>query len=157
MVNYAYRVIFRITHPTADPAELTSALGMEPNRTWKVGERKKAPNGRELEGIVSESFWSCGDKYLGQDRRFFDEVNRLTLHLKPHKAYLQNLFEAGGKCEIYVQLPGSVNIGDSLAPQTLRLLAELGILLSIEVFPDWEVPEADQSERSKEKDSQAPH
>ena len=38
--------------------------------------------------------------------------------------------------ELIVNLPGNVNMGDVLNPQTLRLIADLGADLGVEVFPE---------------------
>ena len=42
---------------------------------------------------------------------------------------------SGGKIEIYLQLPGSVNNGDTIDSILLKTMGELGIDLLIEVFP----------------------
>lgn len=42
---------------------------------------------------------------------------------------------SGGKIEIYLQLPGSVNNGDTIDSMFLKTMGELGIDLLIEVFP----------------------
>lgn len=38
---------------------------------------------------------------------------------------------------LIVNLPGDVNMGDNLEPETLRLMSELGITLGGEVFPKF--------------------
>ena len=135
MNDYPYFVLFRIKHPSIDPRELTSRFMMTPHRSWKVGERRILPNGRVLNTCNKDSFWSYQERYEGASRNFFKKADRLANRLKPHEGFLHEISATGGKCEIYIQLPGTKNIGDSLEPQTLRLLAELGIFLSIEVFP----------------------
>jgi hypothetical protein len=138
MTKYVYNIIFRVAHPTIDPSEITAMLAMEPRRSWKVGERRTAPNGRALKGSYDASFWSYQQDYAGSSRSFFKEVEGLIARLNSHAAFLHDLSKAGGKCEIYVQLAGSRNIGDSLPPSMLKSLADLGIVLSLEVFPNWE-------------------
>jgi hypothetical protein len=137
MTDYFYRMVFRIRHPTIDPGVITTTLAMEPHRSWKVGESRTAPNGRALDGHRDDSFWSYREDYTNAAKAFFKEVDILVSRLKPHAAFLHELSAAGGKCEIYIQLPGSMNFGDSLHQSTLRSLADLGILLSLEVFPHW--------------------
>jgi hypothetical protein len=110
---------------------------MKPDLFWKIGERRVAPNGRVLKGRYTESLWTYREKYEGTSRNFFKKVDGIASRLKPHRAFLQKVSATGGKCEMYVQLSGAMNIGDSLRAPTLRLLGELDILLSVEVFPDW--------------------
>jgi hypothetical protein len=110
---------------------------MTPHRFWKVGERRTLPNGRVLETSNADSFWSYQEQYEGPARNFFKVVEQIADRLMPNKALLHDISAAGGKCEMYVLLPGIKNIGDSLVPSTLKQLAELGIFLSIEVFQKW--------------------
>lgn len=135
MVEYSYRVILRIRHPSIDPCEITMKLAMKPHRFWKVGDRRATPAGRALKGHYPDSLWSHHEKYKGRSKNFFKRVDRLAKQLKLHTAFLHDISASGGQSEIYIQLPGSINIGDSLHPNTLRLLADLDILLSVEVFP----------------------
>jgi hypothetical protein len=137
VVEYSYCVIFRIRHPSIDPREITMKLGMKPHRFWKAGERRTTPGSRALKGNFPDSLWSHHDEYEGRSRNFFERVDRLAIRLEPHNAFLHDISASGGQCEIYIQLPGSMNIGDSVHPKTLRLLADLNILLSAEVFPNW--------------------
>jgi hypothetical protein len=145
MTDYYYRIIFRIRHPSIDPGALTKKLRMTPRHFGKVGEYRILPNGDVLKTRNKDTFWSYRDEYRGRSRNFFKRVERLANNLKPHRAFLHEISTAGGKCEIYVQLPGITNIGDSLYPQALQILAELDIVLSVELFPDWKL--APQAER----------
>jgi Domain of unknown function (DUF4279) len=139
MAGYFYRVIFRIRHPSIDPSALTRRFAMKPSRSWKVGKLRRLPNGRVLKTRNRDSLWSYSEDYEGRSRKFLKRVERLANRLKRHKTFLHEISASGGQCEMYVQLPGAKNTGDSVQPATLRLLAELNILLSIEVFPDWRI------------------
>lgn len=116
---------------------MTKKFTMKPDLIWKAGEPRVALNGRVLKGIYTENLWSCLEKYEGTSRNFFKRVDSIACRLKPHRAFLRKVSATGGRCEMYVQLSGATNIGDSLHPPTLRLLGGLYILLSIEVFPSW--------------------
>jgi hypothetical protein len=136
VAGYAYNVSFRITHPSIDPRELTRRFAMKPRWSWKSGELLTFPSGRVLKTPKKDSYWCYSEHYEGRSKNFFRRVGRLANRLKLHKIFLQKITESGGRCEIYVQLPGAKNIGDSLSPKALQLLADLDILLSVEVFPD---------------------
>jgi|HubBroStandDraft_4_1064222.scaffolds.fasta_scaffold287419_1 hypothetical protein len=139
MAGYFYRVIFRIRHPSIDPSALTRRFAMKPSRSWKVGKLRRLPNGRVLKTRNTDSLWSYSEDYEGRSKKFFKTVERLANRLKRHKTFLHEISVSGGRCEMYVQLPGAKNIGDTIQPAMLRLLAELNILLSVEVFPHWRV------------------
>lgn len=134
MGTHSYNIIFRIRHPSIDPGELTRRLGVKPDQFWKIGELRTLPNGRVLKTRNRDSFWSRSEKYEGKSRTFFDKVDRLASRLKRHKAFLDRITATSGKCEIYIQLHGDKNVGDTLSPETLALLADLNIFLSVEVF-----------------------
>jgi len=136
LAGYAYNVSFRIRHLSIDPRELTRRFAMKPRWSWKSGELRTLPDGRVLKNRKKDSYWCYSEHYAGRSKNFFKRVGRLANRLKRHKAFLQKITESGGRCEIYVQLPGAKNIGDSLGPKALQLLAELDILLSVEIFPD---------------------
>jgi hypothetical protein len=139
MAAFRYNVIFRIRHPSIDPRKLTRRFAMKPHRSWKLGELRSLPSGRVLKTRNRDSRWSYSEDYEGRSKKFFKRVERLANRLKRHKTFLHEISASGGQCEMYVQLPGAKNTGDSVQPATLRLLAELNILLSIEVFPDWRI------------------
>jgi hypothetical protein len=139
MAGYYYNVIFRVRHPSVDPSALTRRFAMKPSRSWKVGKLRRLPNGRVLKTRNTDSLWSYSERYEGKSKKFFKRAERLVNRLKPHKTFLHEISASGGRCEIYVQLPGARNSGDTVQPATLRLLADLNIRLSIEVFPDWRV------------------
>jgi hypothetical protein len=135
MAVYAYYVTFRIRHPSIDPSALTRRFAMKPSRSWKVGKLRRLSNGRVLKTRNRDSLWSYSERYEGTSRDFFKRVERLAKRLRRHQRFLQEISASSGRCEMYVQLAGEKNIGASLHPDALRLLAELNILLSIEVFP----------------------
>lgn len=57
--------------------------------------------------------------------------------LASRKDFFARIIKEGGYAEIYFQLPGDVNQGSSAKPSLLKLMAELGLHLGIEVFPHF--------------------
>jgi hypothetical protein len=135
MTDVFHRILFRVRHPNIDPSAITAALGMAPQRSWKVGDQRTAANGRLLKGNYDHTYWSYREEHPAS-KDFLQKVGLLAERLKLHASFLRQLTASGGSCEIYVQLSGLINDGDSLAPSALRLLSELDITLSIEVFPN---------------------
>jgi Domain of unknown function (DUF4279) len=56
--HYRYAISLRVTHPSLDPAEITSALQLTPSRTWRAGEPRTTPKGTPLQGVYSNTFWT---------------------------------------------------------------------------------------------------
>ena len=68
-------------------------------------------------------------------RRFFAGLPQLLTRLLPKREFLARIVSEGGSAMVIVNLPGDVNMGDVVKPETLRLLADLGLELGLEVFP----------------------
>ncbi len=94
-----------------------------------AGTPQQAPS----QGIHDTSYWVCRLEFeprtgfLGELRRAVDLLSRC-------EAELRDLAATGGRIELYVQLTGWINNGDSIGPPLLRAMADLGVTLSIEVL-----------------------
>ena len=80
--------------------------------------------------------WSHVTRTEGR-RHFFAGLRDLVRHLQPRHRFLKQWTAEGGRVSLTVNLPGDVNMGDNLEPDTLRLMSELGIELGVEVFPKF--------------------
>ena len=127
-----YSIRLLITHPTMSADDVTTALGMEPDNSWNAGERSFTPDMKW--GYTS---WTEGK------RLFFDEVHVILEWLQEEKNFLSRLLNSGGIVQVIVQLPGSINIGDSVKFETLSLALKLGVAIGIEVFPNLVKPKSD--------------
>lgn len=130
-----YKVRLLIKHPHIDPARVTSVLGLQPIRSAIVGGVRKTPTGTILSGLHKVSTWSHSYTVRGH-RHFFSQVEDLITKLEPHKVFLTEICDGGGRNFLIMHLPGKVNIGDSLSWQAMMRLSALHINLGIEVFPD---------------------
>lgn len=54
---------------------------------------------------------------------------------------------AGGRLQVIVQLPGTINIGDNLKFEAMTLAVKLGITIGVEVFPNLVKPMPDDCNR----------
>jgi len=131
-----FRIVLLIKHPNIDPGFITSKLKLEPFSTSKAGEPRRTPKGTSLPGTWQDSSWNHIFKYEG-DVRLFDEIERLLGQLSLHKDLFHKITSEGGHAEIYSQLPGEIHHGSSATPSLLMQIAELGLHLGVEVFPDW--------------------
>jgi len=131
-----FGVVLLIKHPSIDPAVISSELKLEAFRSWKAGESRATPTGTPLPGTWRDSSWNHVFSYKGE-RKFFDEIRQLLIQLLPHKDFLLKISNEGGRVEIYLQLPGDLNQGSSAEPAMLKEMAELGLYLGVEVFPEW--------------------
>lgn len=130
-----FSIVLLVRHPSIDPKEISAELRLEPFSSWKVGDLRTTPKGTALPGVREQSFWNHVFEYEG-DSRFFEETERLLGQLALRKDFFVRIGKEGGYAEIYLQLPGDVNQGSSAKPSLLKLMAELGLHLGVEVFPD---------------------
>src|SRR5689334_9034890 len=128
-----YHVGLLIKHPNIDPARLTERLRLQPDSFQIAGAPRMTPKGNPLPGMHRESGWS---HWFGVERNrfFFEDVAKLIDILEPHKDFLHQIVNEGGRIEVIVYLPGDINIGSSLQWRDMARLAALRINLGIEVF-----------------------
>lgn len=131
-----YSVRLMIKHPGIDPARITEALRLTPNRSHVVGSPRMGPTGLSLPGVYKESAWSHWFR-VERNRLFFTDIVKLIDRLEPHKQFLHDIVGGGGTIDLIVGLPGDTNIGDCFRWRDMARLAALRIDLGIEVFPDF--------------------
>lgn len=119
---YEIRVLVR--HPTQKVEVLSALLGDEPDYSANVGDK----------GHSTASFWSRVSSTHG-DRYFFSEVEEVIDWLAGKGSFVHDIRQGGGEVQVIVQLPGDVNMGDTLPPDVLARAGNLGVSLGIEVFP----------------------
>jgi Domain of unknown function (DUF4279) len=136
MNSYQYDISLRVRHPSLDPAEITSALGLNPSRSWRAGEVRTTPKGNPLEARYSNSYWVV---QLGKggwpDKTLAAVVNELLDQLAPHQGLFQRIRAEGGTVEFFVGWLFEGNSGDVFDCDLLARMADLKIDLSLDVYP----------------------
>jgi hypothetical protein len=141
MGNSRYSVSFRVWHPSMDPNDITTNIGLEPHRAWKEGEPRTTPVGRPLEGVNRETYWSaklCQGKM--PPSALADDLDKALDTLSAHHAFLRQVRADGGRCEIFVGWHLRSQAGETLHYTVLAKLAALGIDLSLDNYYDPELP-----------------
>jgi hypothetical protein len=135
-----FHVGLLIIHPTLDPAEITTTLGLDAQSVHRVGDRRTAPNGRPLSGTYPETRWRYGRRYETPRQWFVDKIAELINDIIPHKAFLRDLRSTGGSACVMVELLGDGYFGDEISRDLLQKLVDLELDLAIECFT---VPQSD--------------
>lgn len=120
-----------------DPNTISRELKLDHYACGMAGKQKTSPTGTPIPGIWELSWWNHIFEYEG-DHDFFYEIERLLAQFTPYRDFLRKISEEGGHAEIYLQLPGTVSQGSSAKPSVLRLMADLGLELGVEVFSESE-------------------
>ena len=118
-----------------DPAEISAALEIEPNRMWRAGDARLTANGRSLEGFREQTYWvakifdDCSDRYIS------DALEELVARFSAYKSFFKKIRSEGGKIEFYVSWNVGRNLGDDFKSPLLAALSDLNVDLSLDVYP----------------------
>jgi hypothetical protein len=150
-----HTTFLRVRHPSIDPAEVTTTLGLTPVHAWAAGSAREAAVGERTRGAHPDTYWLAplGEHGAQREREpvagkfAWPLLQALPLDaflvgqarlLMTHKAFFARLKDTGGSCELMVAISASERWGVELPPALLRALAELSIGLSIEVSAEAE-------------------
>ena len=153
MNSYQYDISLRVRHPSLDPAEITSALGLNPSRSWRAGEARTTLTGNPLEGRYGESYWVAKlAKGEWADKTLTIVINELLDLLAEHKGFFQRIRTEGGAAEFFVGWYFDGNGGDVFDCDLLARIAALKIDLSLDVYPPDPMTAPSSEQQSKAMD-----
>jgi hypothetical protein len=138
-------ISLRLTHPSLDPSEITSALHLNPSRSWCAGEPRTTPTGRQLQGQNRETYWTA---HLVEGRwppaRLPVLLGQALDQLAPHRDFFHGICSQGGTIELFVGwFFDDQNAGDVFDCDLLARMADLRIDLSLDVYGPAPVPQPD--------------
>jgi hypothetical protein len=119
-----------------DPADISTALGLEAHFAHRVGEPRRTPKGTPVPGNYWDTRWRHCVECNVTDQWYAAEVTRLLDRLEPHKAFFANLKSTGGKACVIIQFFGDGYLSDEIPPPILAKMVELELALAVESFGD---------------------
>jgi hypothetical protein len=131
-----YAISLRLWHPSIDPEEITSALGLSPTRSWRAGAPRTTPKETPLEGANRETYW-CADMGKGEwpGINLAAAIARSVDVLTPHRDFLRHIHAESGRSEFFVGWFFEGNSGDQFDAALLAKLADLQIGLALDIYP----------------------
>lgn len=99
-----------------------------------AGTERSTLKGDPLPGKYKESYWYSSLEF-SEHNRFVKELTSLVNLVSNAQDDLIQFNETGGRVEIYLALPGEINVGDDIDAKLVYLMGSLGITFIIEVFP----------------------
>ena len=130
-----YRVRILIKHPSEDLNALTLETALAPKLLFTKGAQRFAPNGVMLPGTHAASTWSYWEDFR-DSRAFSNGVRSMLDALAPASDSINRLVDGGGEAMLILEFQGHRNIGDAIDRCDLVRMAELGLELGIEVYPN---------------------
>lgn len=147
MSDYEFTMSLRIRHPDVEPAAISRVLGIEPQHTWRAGERRRDGAGGELGGTYRESYWMgrlMAEPMLASDHVGVEsELLRTLAKLRKSHGFLETLKEQGGVAELHVSIFAREEFRLEFLPEALQLLGRLGLTVALEVKPHPHSPAGD--------------
>jgi hypothetical protein len=132
--HYHFRISLRVRHPTMDPAEITEALGIEPERSWKAGDARQTPKGTPLAGFNRDTYWMAGVAAGCWPVEINDAIGDALKKLVPYRSFLHLIRAEGGVVELFVGWAFENQSGGVLAHQCLALAGDLQVDLSLDIY-----------------------
>jgi len=80
--------------------------------------------------------WSHVRSFSG-DMKISDGLLEILDDVYPNRYFLKEITDSSSIVQLYLQLPGSVNQGETIDSSILQRMGDMGISFGIEVFPDW--------------------
>src|SRR4051812_28946249 len=134
MNEYAYTISLRIRDPQLRCRDIASEMGLEPLRSWDVGEARKNPKGAVMAGSHTETYccfklkdWTLGSAAEGLESHLPD--------LAKHTELFQKIKEDGGHSELFVGLKLKENAGELFPSSLLESVGKLKIDLAVDFYP----------------------
>ncbi|WP_284194945.1 hypothetical protein [Chitinimonas prasina] len=121
---HLYSIRLLIRHPRLSVSSISEGLGVSPTHSWDVNDVNRPST------MWSLQTWTEGERY------FFDEIGDVVCWLEGRLDFVRAVIESGGKVDLIAQLPGCLNIGDLLCPETMARASKIGIAIGVEVFPN---------------------
>lgn len=139
MSEYEFTVSLRIRHPFIDPAEVTGALGIQPQHAWQSGQPRSDASGSKLSGCHRDSYWMSRlmiEPQLSSRDVSVEAVLWQTLtQIQRAQLFLDRVNSEGGLTEILVSIYARDVFKLELATDALTLLGRLHVSIALDIHP----------------------
>jgi hypothetical protein len=144
MSAYEFTMSLRIRHPRIDPAEITNALGIEPQHSWRAGDERREPALGSSGGTYHETLWICSlmpqPELSGDQAGVESELLHAVGALRRSFDFLQSLHADGGVGELHVSIYAREESRLEFLGETLAVLGRMGLTLALEIHPHSTAP-----------------
>jgi hypothetical protein len=148
-------VSLRIRHPSCDPHQITSELGLKPEYSWTCGEPRRSEGGLALGGMRHDTYWTASLPGVSMAQWQTNETNpglprlmatgdlpgamaqlqmqlQIMAQIRRNRAFLERLIGEGGEVTFVVEASAASGQSFSLDPALMKQLGASGIRLVFE-------------------------
>ncbi len=125
----------RVRHPSLDPRLIAAALALQPERSRRIGERRRTPKARLLPGYERES--SCHFRVVADATtagEFVSAVDGFLDRIAPAGQFLHDVRAGGGRSDLFVGWFFDVFSALLLDHPWLGKLGSLAIDLDLDIY-----------------------
>ena len=133
----SFQVSLLINHPSIDPDDITSAIGLAPYRTMRAGDQRSTPRGDPLDGIYECSRWMHRFDVKGASDLGV-VLEDLVTQLQKHEPFFHRLVKEDGRVVLFCGVFVAGNWDELLPHSLLGQLASLHVDLRLDVYPKGE-------------------
>ncbi len=129
----AITVSLKIWHPKLQADDIADQLRLDAQHVFNVGEQRKTPRGRELEGVYDTSF-VCMKLFQGDQALLSEDISGWVGQLGSHAEYLRMIVSSGGELVLHIALLVESMVDFYFDNELVMRLAQLGVGLSFSLY-----------------------
>lgn len=131
--SYTFKASLRIFGGDIPHSDICEALGVIPKRLCRKGEPRVTPKGQVLGGVYPDDYCVI-DLAPGPDLSLPDFIDQQAKTFIAHKELFQKIKKGSARTEFFIGWFGPGNFGEVFGSDTLALMGELGIDLSLDIY-----------------------
>jgi hypothetical protein len=133
MRTFNFSISLRISSKSIDPLEISDKLNLRPKWLHKIGEARRTPKGRQLDGFYESSYCSF-QLNIKNNEGLYNAIDGAADLFSPYKDLFHRIRNDGGRVEFFVGWFSENNTGEILDFALLGKLHELQIDLALDIY-----------------------
>jgi hypothetical protein len=134
MKNYKFSGSLRVFGGNVEHQAICEALGVTPKWLYRAGTPRVSPTGKLLGGVYASDYCAI-DLAIGSDLSLPDFIDQQVRALLIHKELFEKIKKSSGRIEIFIGWFGDGNFGETFQADTLMCIGDLGVDLSLDIYP----------------------
>lgn len=131
--DYEMAASVRLWHPNIGCDYISTGLGMKPKLCNSVGLVRRAPDGRILNGVNSETFW-LSQLDIDPNCEIDNCLSEVVETLQAKTSFFSEFFESGGRGDLSIGVFMNSNTGFELNAELVAKISKLGLALTFNLY-----------------------